>query len=105
MEVLMKSGLPENSEHVQEAIEATRNYLREECWDHPLDLLWCLNSLKSAGLNKNHSLVKEIFEQLTALRNNDGGWSNEDIEGKIQSQTDPLFTKNVLHTLRAYELI
>ena len=55
-----------------------------------------------AGLDRTHSLVKEIFEQLMTLRNNDGGWSNEDITGKNHEKTDPAFTKEILNTLNSY---
>jgi len=105
VEVLKRSELPENSKQVQEAIKATARYFRGPGRHSPSALLWCLGSLRSAGIGKDHELVKEIFRQLMAMRNNDGGWSNEDIEGKIQRETDPLFTKAVLDTLRAYELI
>lgn len=106
IEVLKRSGLTEDAKPVQEAIKATRQYFRKiENRNDPPALLWCLNTLKSAGMEKDHPLVKEVFEQLMSLRNDDGGWSTEDLEGKIQSQTDPLFTKNVLSTLRAYQLI
>jgi len=105
IEVLRRSGFPDDSTQAEEAIKATRDYLREECWDHPPDLFWCLNSLRSGGIRKDHPLVREVFERLMALRNSDGGWSDEDIKGKIHSQTNPLFTKNVRDTLRAYELI
>jgi len=89
IEILRRTGLPEDSKEVQEAIKATRTYLQEECWNSPPDLLWCLSSLRSAEVSKDHPLVKEVFQRLTTLRNKDGGWSNEDIKGKIQSQTDP----------------
>ena len=105
VEVLKRSGLPENSKLVQEAMKATARYFRGPGRNNPSALVWCLGSLRLAGIGKDHALVKEIFSQLRAVRNNDGGWSNEDIKGKIQRQTDPLFTKAVLDTLRAYELV
>jgi len=105
IEVLKRIGLPENSRQVQEAIKATRQYFRGPGRNNPPALLWCLGSLSSAAIGKNHILVKEVFEQLMAARNNDGGWSNEDPKGKIQDKTDPILTNNVLAALRAYELI
>jgi len=105
IEILRRTGLPEGSKEVREAIKATRTYLRKECWNSPPDLFWCLGSLKSTEISKDHPLVKEVFQRLMTLRNKDGGWSNEDIKGKIQSQTDPLFTKAILDTLRDYGLI
>ena len=102
IEVLRRLGLPENSKRVQEAIRATRRYFLGAGRNDPPALLWCLNSLRLAGFGKDHVLVEEVHEQLMALRNDDGGWSTEDLEGRIQTQSDLLFTRNVLATLQAF---
>ncbi len=102
IEILRRTGLPEDSEEVQEAIKATRAYLREKCWNNPPGLLWCLGSLRSAEISKDHPLVQEVFKRMMTLRNKDGGWSNEDNKGKIQSQTDPAFTRSVLKAFQAF---
>jgi len=102
IEVFTKSGIPESSNLVQEAIKATKEYFRGIGKNDPPALLWCLNSLRSAGVGRDHTLTREIFQQLLALRNDDGGWPNEDLEGKIQSQTDPVFSKKVLEAFRAF---
>jgi hypothetical protein len=104
IEVLRRMGSPEGSESVQEAIKATRHYFQRNMNDIPA-LVWCIGSLRSAGLSKDHELVRWTFNRLMELRNEDGGWSNEDLEGRIQSQTDPIFTKVILEELRAYGLI
>jgi len=104
IEVLRRMGLPEGSEPVQEAIKATRRYFQQNMDDVPA-LAWCIGSLRSAGFSKDHELVRWTFRRLMELRNEDGGWSNEDLEGKIQSQTDPIFTKAILDELQAYGLI
>jgi len=104
IEVLRRMGSPEGSESVQEAIKATRQYFQHNMNDIPA-LAWCIGSLRSAGFSKDHELVRWAFIRLMELRNEDGGWSNEDREGKIQSQTDPIFTKSILVELQAYGLI
>jgi len=104
VEVLRRMGLPEDSELVQGAMKATRQYFQLNRNDPPA-LLWCLGSLRSAGFARGHELVQRIFNQLMALRNDDGGWPNEDLGGKIGNQTDPLFTKEVLEVLQAYGLL
>ena len=102
IEVLKRTGLPDSSRNVRETIRATRRYFRGPGRNNPPALLWCLNSLRSSGFGRDHALVREVYEQLLALRNTDGGWANEDLEGKVQTQSDPRFTKNVLATLRAF---
>ena len=104
IEVLIRAGFNEDSRKVKEAIEATRKYFEEYPNDPPA-LLWTLGTLKCVGFDKDHFLVKEVFNILMNTRNEDGGWSNECINGKIQKETDPVLTQEVLDTLRAYKLI
>jgi len=103
IEILIRSGLTEDQKQVREAIKATTEYFRGVGRNDPPALLWCLNSLKSVGISKDHALVREVFQHLLALRNEDGGWSNEDLQGKIQKRTDPLFTREVLEAFRAFD--
>jgi len=104
IEVLSRMWWPEGSELVQEAIKATRQYFQRNMNDIPA-LAWCIGSLRSAGFSKDHELVIWTFRRLMELRKEDGGWPNEDLEGKIQDQTDPIFTKAILEELQAYGLI
>ena len=102
--MLTKIGLLEDSPQVQEAVKATRSYIQTEARNDPTALLWCLNSLRSAGSRKESEVVREVFGFLIALRRDDGGWANEDRQG-IQNRSDPAFTEKVLRTLQSYELI
>jgi len=104
IEVLIRAGFQEDSNEVKEAMKATRMYFQEFPNDPPA-LLWSLGTLGSVGFKKDHFLVKELYSKLMDNRNDDGGWSNEDITGKIQSETDPVFTEEVLNTLRAFGLM
>jgi len=85
-------------------MKATKMYFHEFPNDPPA-LLWSLGTLRWAGFRKDHFLVRELHNRLMDIRNDDGGWSNEDITGKLQSETDPVFTQEVLNTLRAFGLI
>jgi len=104
IEVLSRMGMPEGSELVQEVLKGTRRYFQQNMNDTPA-LIWCIGSLRSAGFSKDHDLVQWTFKQLMELRNKDGGWSNEDLEGRVRSQTDPIFTKSILKELQTYGLI
>ena len=104
IEVLIRAGFQQDSKEVKEAMKATRMFFGEFP-DDPPALLWSLGTLRSVGFRKDHFLVKELYSKLMDIRNDDGGWSNEDITGKIQSETDPVFTQEVLDTLRAFGLI
>jgi len=105
IEVLRKMGLPEDSVQVGEAVKATRSYIDSEARKDASALLWCLNSLRSAGFGKDSELVGEVSGFLLALRRDDGGWAYEDGEGRIQKQSDPALTEKVLHALRSYGLV
>ncbi len=103
VEVLVKTGSTKDSPKVERALRATRAFLKDT--DDPPALLWCLNSLRSAGFTKEDDIVRELSTSLLSLRRDDGGWANEDSQGRIQNHSDPAMTRRILDTLRSFGLI
>jgi len=86
-----------NSDIVKNAVKVVEQNI-EKLKDGAEDLVWCLECLYVAELQKENSLVRRCIEELGNSQQDNGAWKSGEGEFKVS------LTINVLSVLRKYEV-